>query len=316
MWEDYYRDRGNSQNTVADDKYYYSYRHRLRAEYLNDIAEEIRVEIEKVREFLRELDTKKCSPDPVPRTMAGDSPAVKGVLDTPALCIQGLNKISPNGGLMTFDDFRYLIKLPVPVNVIPTEVIKQIEDPSMPIDERKAMYAQYVFRHWVERLDQIRCRLFLECMARDDKEHYYEMILESLSNSQTGVFSILGATGSISRGVHVPGGYIIDIADAHTDSRVTAYDLYSRVPGKDWVNIYGSRVVTGGHAYRFTVPPQGIDIGIAAYECPPCNVAIDGVVIVNNQFSVQLRYFDSGEVQASHHNIEINISAVLDPKFP
>jgi hypothetical protein len=73
--------------------------------------------------------------------------------------------------------------MPLPLDAMSGADINFIENTSNPLSDRQTTFAQDLFRHWVERPDQIRCRLFFECLSAQDRNDIYNEILTSLSTA-------------------------------------------------------------------------------------------------------------------------------------
>jgi hypothetical protein len=82
-----------------------------------------------------------------------------------------------------FNDFRLWVQLPVPINTLSDQSVDLL-DAQAPgtLQARKDTLTDAVFSDWVERIDQVRCRLFLECLSADRKSALRKTISDSLQN--------------------------------------------------------------------------------------------------------------------------------------
>ena len=190
--DDYYRDRREADGGVDKDQYYYSYRHQLRDEDLSKIADEIHLAILNVDELIRILNSPECNPRSVFASIPGGlSRSLRLIAErSHNTAINAFNRASDRCKVDTdaalanvkhFDDFDYWMKLPIPVNALPASAIEQIEAGNVDIGSKKNLYAQYVFQHWIEHIDQIRCRLFFECLTPAQKQSYYNTIIGEMT---------------------------------------------------------------------------------------------------------------------------------------
>ncbi|MGY3354803.1 hypothetical protein ACVWZK_001466 [Bradyrhizobium sp. GM0.4] len=79
------------------------------------------------------------------------------------------------------EDLSFWAGLPVPLNSLTDDTIAKLDNLTGDLTSRQKLYAQNVFRHWIERQDQVRCRLLEECLSSDDMTAYYNNILTSLT---------------------------------------------------------------------------------------------------------------------------------------
>ncbi len=168
MEEDYFRD----DRSKSADKYYFPDTHGLRSENVQFMREQVDNELSRIVDVIRILE---------------DCPAV--CADENAVRIRDIVKSSASEsnafGLndKDFDDFKFWVKLPLPTNTIPPDSKKQIEDTTKDIEQRKQLYARYLYDHWVKRQDQARCTLYFECLSERQQETYYGLIMSSMLSS-------------------------------------------------------------------------------------------------------------------------------------
>jgi hypothetical protein len=70
------------------------------------------------------------------------------------------------------------------MNAIPASAIAAINNDKTDLGTKKALYARYLYRHWVERQSRVRCQLYDDCLTRDKTQKYWDTIVESFSDSQ------------------------------------------------------------------------------------------------------------------------------------
>jgi hypothetical protein len=184
--EDYYRVR--KPNDL--DAYFFSYHHKMRSEDLNQIADRVAKELDATIKFLKKLNEDACNSKPVAASIPGGlsrddriwarrvrSTQLARIVADAQKCqdlINGFVALSNN-----FDDYRFWIELPVPMNTLSEADVAKIAGTAS-FNERKAAYAQSLYRHWVERVDQVRCRLFSECLSAGGKTDAYNKILSTM----------------------------------------------------------------------------------------------------------------------------------------
>ena len=146
-----------------DTEYLHDNAHRLRAVDYPALNDELKTEIETVEDAIRTIDS-NCSKG----TVAKAASDCKNVI--PPLQAK---KIDTN-------DFRFLIRLPVPKNVVDPKLVKQLQARDGDIDDRKFVLSMQLYRHWVERLAVERCALFSECQTQATRTDAYNKIKSSL----------------------------------------------------------------------------------------------------------------------------------------
>jgi hypothetical protein len=152
--------------------------------------------LDAVDEILRFLNGPTCNPSPVPVTpanlartagrsrellLAGHKMRVNQLFVSANECDEKVTELIELTN--NFDDFSLWSQLPVPINALSVDSLQKLEDQSIPIMDRKTLYAQQLFRHWIERPDQVRCRLFFECLSAAEKAAYYQNIESSLTGN-------------------------------------------------------------------------------------------------------------------------------------
>ena len=188
--DDYYRDR-QANGATGMDRYLYSYRHQLRNEDLLVVSKNLQDRITEVNDVIRELNGPECNTSPVAANPVLSGSRVERVSQQQRYevlfdrlkrqkqsCADAINQLVAD--TENLDDFKIWIKLPIPINTISDDALATLDDPSKPLQDRKLIYAQRLFGHWVEREDQIRCRLFFECLSSDAKKDLYNDIMSSL----------------------------------------------------------------------------------------------------------------------------------------
>jgi hypothetical protein len=179
MGKDYRRDR----TVKSGDTYYFTYLHKLRSEDIEREREIIEAEIDRMSLVISAL--MDC-----PRGCEGNTQqaAVQKALGAASQSVEaevasalGVNK---NATEAEFDDLLYWLRLPLPLNAVPAEVQALIASPQTPVDQKKLLFARYLFRHWIERQDSARCALYSECLSQKQSQQYYSRILSSFYAAQ------------------------------------------------------------------------------------------------------------------------------------
>ncbi|MCK1409535.1 hypothetical protein [Bradyrhizobium sp. 76] len=280
--EDYYRDRASLPSQpdckpggicrsadAVDDLYFYSYRHRLRLENLGEIAKEIADKLALVQNVLAILNGPKCNPAPV-ASFAGDGSrksfedSLNRFNKSKDDCENASNDLIKETN--SFDDYSLWSLLPIPQNSIPQSAINSLLDMSSAIDVRRNAYSQYVFRHWVERVEQVRCRLFSECLTPDERRVLYDAIVKTMignANPPSGSTLLLGEHKLCTGQYHSEDG---QIADPGCQSELfldcdhrTAQDFEQKA--KDTCEIK-----TGAYSHSYTPVGGSIDGNQCGYQ--------------------------------------------------
>jgi hypothetical protein len=187
-----YRDRASSG---VSDEYYYYYRHQMRPERPTDVADVATKNRDLTIDVLRQLNRPPCSQPPVnvsiPRAIKGETKGdalkelersrftalkqLRTQYDECAAIVDDLLQATDN-----LDDLSLWIGLPIPLNAIASDTMSKLDDLKIGPATRKSLYAQNVFRHWVERQNQIRCRLFSECLPASEMSTLFTEVTNSL----------------------------------------------------------------------------------------------------------------------------------------
>jgi hypothetical protein len=156
---DFRMNRGNP----GEAKYMHDSIHRLRAMNYAELNDELKDQIELVENAIRTLDAHCVNKaETRPSTPCGD--AMKPFL----------SKIDT-------DDFRFLVRLPVPrQNILNADFAKQLETREGDLDDRKYIYSMQLYGHWIERISSERCALFAECLNQAKRIDIYNKIKSSL----------------------------------------------------------------------------------------------------------------------------------------
>ena len=189
--ENYYRERAD---LTVSDLYFYRYAHNLRDEDLGVIQSKISNMIITVNALIDRLNQDDCNSKPVsPRLLTPRSATAKYIAQLKVERALSLKSFASDAAkcaadvqyLITatgnFDDFQFWIMLPIPIDAIAKSAAHFIEDPGNDRKKREDLFAQNIYRHWVDEPDQIRCRLFFECLTSDAKAHVYADIVSSIS---------------------------------------------------------------------------------------------------------------------------------------
>jgi hypothetical protein len=175
--ENYFRENG-----VKGDKYLFDYAHQLRKEDLTGVSEKVREDMNHVDELLKILDGKDCKSKPVAADSSKGLAALgKGQRECNKQVAAKLKEMD------RFNDFRFWIRLPLPLDAISEKERQFITDvnntPPHTLTERQRKFKQDLYRYWVERTDQLRCRLFFECLNKKEQEDQYKDIESTIPNN-------------------------------------------------------------------------------------------------------------------------------------
>jgi len=189
--ENLYRDRGFDSVTGGSDQYYYYYRHGLRPERPLDVANKAGQLRTIAIKYLRKLGEEPCStkavrgsgpPESLTRTekrvyVANRAEEVRKLVQKLDDCTEIVEDLLAKTA--NLDDLVLWAGLPVPLNTVPESTALFLEKTSNPINDRKKVYAQLIFRHWVERINQSRCRTLRECLSTVEMSNQYKQIQDS-----------------------------------------------------------------------------------------------------------------------------------------
>jgi hypothetical protein len=341
----YYRDRTAAQDAEdkdapgRKDEYYYSYYHRQRSEDISTLRELIRAQVILAATIVRDFDQSDCKDatklasclrfTPT-QSWSGENckppaPAPASSDPTCADLQTRINKTAPGDESSVLDDLMYWIMLPIPMNAISDVSKAEIENSANPADRRKEIYAQYVFRHWVERISQIRCSLFFECLSAAERKSYYDSIIAEPAPT-VAVLKEVPAPGfaGVDKAVLVPRGYLVTITQRHTDDRSMAYDLFIN-DGSGW-RLYGKQIdASSGFTKIYGPTWSDVIIGTRGYQCdewglgPFCWPTESArAVQPAKPLNIDIWYWDPGESTGadSKHNLEVKIQVTPNPVFP
>jgi hypothetical protein len=104
--------------------------------------------------------------------------------------------VAPGLDQTRFDDLKYWIRLPLPINAIPPDARTLIESTSasVTVEQKKQTFARYLYQHWVQRQDQARCRLYGDCLDHKRQYEYYDEILRTFFDDQGKPFIVKKST--------------------------------------------------------------------------------------------------------------------------
>lgn len=160
---DFRTNRGNP----AAAAYMHDNVHRLRAIDYAALNDELGTEINLVEDAIRTLDAHCANQN--------------GSRSAPPRCADAMAPYLLAPKQIDTDDFRFLIRLPVPKNAVDPALVKQLEAREGDLDDRKYFYSMQLYSHWVERIGVQRCELFAECLDRAKRTGVYSNIKTSLN---------------------------------------------------------------------------------------------------------------------------------------
>ncbi|MEY9605310.1 hypothetical protein ABIF74_010002 [Bradyrhizobium japonicum] len=165
------------RGTPGTSEYMHDSLHRLRAVDYSVLNDELQKEIKMVERAIRTIDA-HC---------------VKRTSRTAALeCGQAMTALfqHPNTqqeegkeeeATIDTNDFRFLVRLPVPRNIIDPSLAKLLEARDGDVEDRKYFYSMQLYKHWIERISAERCALFSECLDEAKRTDAYQQIKSSLN---------------------------------------------------------------------------------------------------------------------------------------
>ena len=173
MRENYFREDG-----IKGDKYLFDYAHQLRQENLGQTSDDVITEMSHVDDLLKILDGPDCKARPV----SAKKPKLADLQNLgnhQEKCEKQVSSEVKNQ-LQNFNDFRFWIQLPLPLDGVSETDLEYITDvqntPPHTLAMRQEKFEQSLYRYWVERTDQIRCRLFFECLTQQEQKDEYDYI--------------------------------------------------------------------------------------------------------------------------------------------
>ena len=330
--ENYYRDRteDNSSALYSGDKYYYSYRHNMRVEDLLAASDSVRDAMDKTNELLELIGSAQCAENIVrqrPLIIPGrnlvqarkeHAAKVNALYSSADQCSSQIEeKIAQLRGL---NDFYFVVGLPIPIDTISPDSIQQIEAASPGDAVAKVLFAQTVYRHWVERSDQIRCRLFRECLTTAEKLDLYNSIIKPISKFGPPL-AIKNCTAGQEESLTVAAGYSVRISTKHTDTMDSIFTLRKR--GSNG-NIYPviSNQYSGdpASAGRVASDLSPFDVVVNGTECRSeeaghCLHAMNGTCQLTGSLTGEFFFFDSGE-SGGKHNFEVHVELIPTSNLP
>jgi hypothetical protein len=210
MRENYFREDG-----VKGDKYLFDYAHQLRTEDLGATSENVRADMDVVNDLLKILDGPICTHSPISaehrngKAESDRSQALKRLASTQSDCEEKVKVVLAQ--MENFDDFRFWITLPLPLDGVSEKDRQIITDITggTTLSARQKAFEQNLYRYWIERTDQIRCRLFFECLTKAEQSTQYQKIVSNVEQPHppfTGVTISLAQACSGERDYDPSGG--------------------------------------------------------------------------------------------------------------
>jgi hypothetical protein len=179
-------DKNISDVETPDQKvqYIFERRHGLRKaeEEYDLIGDFVLAEIKEIDVILDKLDTcalpvtpgePEGSARPGRRAQAYGTKQVNQVQQSSKKCHESKFAVPTQ---IDFDDYKYWIRLPVPVNAVPAVLLERLDSKDIGEDKRLDAYKGLLYSHWVERISDFRCRLFFDCMTQIERREKKKMI--------------------------------------------------------------------------------------------------------------------------------------------
>jgi hypothetical protein len=224
---DFRRDR-DAEGVKKDNSYFFWYEHQRRKEDLLKVGENLRNEMDLVSKLIGVLESPDCAPK------EDQEKRFDAVIDGKFEDIH-------------FDDFNYWILLPLPSNVIPATVKKDVSNLNADKQERAYKYERYLFRHWVDRQARVRCALFLECLTKEDEDRYHDEIIKTFDFPHDEAIAqiISNETNANTKLVGIAPQHKLNLTSSPDDTRLSQFDIYIRdEPSDQWtehVSMEGAR---------------------------------------------------------------------------
>jgi len=176
--------RVDADSTKPDGTAQYFHDHGLRTENVDAVGDQLLDEIEGVEHLIAILNGKDCvSVISTKQSNPKDRDAARAQQDKQkATCRNNINAglARDKKVVIDFDDYKYWIRFPLPNNALP-DVAKDIlrNTSGFDTDQRTYLYSMWLYKHWVERISDYRCRLFFQCMKQSERGEKMDMILAS-----------------------------------------------------------------------------------------------------------------------------------------
>jgi len=209
--ENYFREDG-----IKGDRYLFDYAHQLRKDDLSKTSENVRTDMGEVDSLLKLLDGPSCKHEPVPVKLgSGRERQLRALGGTRKKCEEEVSKQLDK--MENFDDFRFWIELPLPLDGVSEKDRQIIADVTNTtpngLADRQKKFKQALYRYWIERTDQIRCRLFFECLTKAEQDAQYKNIEKTIPDAahlptfpSIVVSTVLGCAGEHDFGPGAPHG--------------------------------------------------------------------------------------------------------------
>jgi hypothetical protein len=179
--EDNYRDPdAYTGNTQPGYSYMFQKIHRVRDEPINNIGDAVLSELSHVSKAIAEIEVGACKAASVVRSsssrnhQSGSKSEDGSERRAPqSECTKRLIEHLP---YIDYDDYKYLVRLPLPNNAIPIAYQNFFKGQTGTLEERKFLYTNYLYRHWVERVSNARCRVLGDCMTQAERQAHFQDI--------------------------------------------------------------------------------------------------------------------------------------------
>jgi hypothetical protein len=80
---------------------------------------------------------------------------------------------------LKFNDFQFSVKLPVPTNALPKDLMDRLVNKSGAVDQRKYEYSLQLYNHWIDRVSSVRCAIFVECLNSQARTDAYKLVTDT-----------------------------------------------------------------------------------------------------------------------------------------
>jgi hypothetical protein len=289
--------RDRSLDSKGDPKisnlYLFQYEHELRTENIDQNLDDISTEIKLLDRIILRLNT-----------------TCKKRMSYACVCdlIQSLKH--PD-----FDDIDFWVNYPVPMNSFADPTT--ITSPFVDIGTRKTEYARHIFRHWIDRITDQRCRLFEECQTETYRNNKYTAILNSMAPTSTLAISDASSLRPkpFAAAFEIRQDRSVSLTGRRTDTTLNTYDIFTRsLPNGPWTAV-ATGISSDAAKTTSVLLPADSAVGIVAHLFSglgpggemPC------VAILDSKWTGRILCFDPGEDQRVSHDLDVQVGVGASP---
>ena len=323
--KDYFRDR---RNDASKDAYYYSYYHTIRPENIVGLRDEVLQELRLVSTIVRDLDDKDCGVGSTAARCGGIIPKSnadgQSCATTPSdITCKSLNERSAK---TDFDDLKFWIRLPVPANAISDVERSALATPpsTVPLQERQREYAHTLYYHWIERITEVRCSTFKECLSDTDSVKYQKAIQQTFGPVTPAISLLKSPNNDADFALAVAPGFTAWVIVGYNDpnQKATQFSIFEKSPqASAWEQTIANHISGYGKRYTIEATEDGFHLGLTGFECnftfmSGCDRRwfAKGAGFAD-PLTANARYYDAGQTQSANWDLELKVRAFPDPAF-